>query len=496
VGTASVEPSSSSARSGAAWTLGAFLFSNLVRLGSNLLLTRLLFPEAFGLMTLVQAFMQGLTLLSDLGISVAIIQNPAGAQPRFLDTAWTVQVIRGAVLWGLSWAIALPLASLYGEPRLVWLIPGVGLTMLLSGFEATNLAMGQRTMQLRSLALMDMLCGLLGTLATLGSVVVHRHFFGPYHPSAVWAIVVGMNATALARTVYSHFLLPERRRHRWALSPDALQALSTLGRWIILSSGLMFLVAQADRLIFGKLIPLNLLGIYGIAAMLAGLPQLAAGHLIKALVLPTMSRAAEDFGALRAAVRRLHPFVLIIGGTLTSGLMACGPLLTDLLYDDRYSDVGWILRLLTFATWFHFLECFHSTVTLAQGRSKWLAAANAAKLVPMLVLLPLGFQLDGFRGALIGLVVSEVPKYAAAQLGVSLHKLGTLGVDLLMTVLVLVTSSAGILTGEALKAGGMKVAALFAAGLVTAALWGGIALYRWFGERTQRRVAAEGLSTS
>ena len=87
---------------GSAMTIISFGGQNVLRLGSNLILTRLLFPEAFGLMALVQVFMGGLQMFSDLGIQASIIQNSRGDDPDFLNTAWTIQVIRGTCLW-LFW---------------------------------------------------------------------------------------------------------------------------------------------------------------------------------------------------------------------------------------------------------------------------------------------------------------------------------------------------------------------------------------------------------
>ncbi|MFN3500356.1 MAG: oligosaccharide flippase family protein, partial [Pannonibacter indicus] len=60
----------------------------LLRLASNLALTRLLFPEAFGLMALIQTFMVGLQMFSDIGIRPSIIQNKRGEEADFLNTAW------------------------------------------------------------------------------------------------------------------------------------------------------------------------------------------------------------------------------------------------------------------------------------------------------------------------------------------------------------------------------------------------------------------------
>jgi len=85
---------------GAAFTSGGFVLSQGMRFASNLILARLLFPEAFGLM----ALMTGLTMLSDTGVPQSIMQNKRGEDPDFLNTAWTLNLMRGVVLWLIACA--------------------------------------------------------------------------------------------------------------------------------------------------------------------------------------------------------------------------------------------------------------------------------------------------------------------------------------------------------------------------------------------------------
>ena len=83
----------------------------MIRFARSLILTRLLFPEAFGLMTLVGAVMYGLAMVSDAGIAAAIVRDKRGDDSDFLDAVWTLQVCRGLLLWGGACALAYPLAS-------------------------------------------------------------------------------------------------------------------------------------------------------------------------------------------------------------------------------------------------------------------------------------------------------------------------------------------------------------------------------------------------
>src|SRR5688572_30143338 len=80
---------------GSIWTFAGYGASQVIRLASNLILARLLFPDVFGLMALVNVFIGGLAMFSDIGIGPAIIQNKRGNERTFLNTAWTIQIGRG-----------------------------------------------------------------------------------------------------------------------------------------------------------------------------------------------------------------------------------------------------------------------------------------------------------------------------------------------------------------------------------------------------------------
>lgn len=126
------------------FTLGGYASGQFLRLASNLILTRLLFPEAFGMMALVSVLMQGLAMFSDVGVGASIMQSKRGDDQKFLDTAWTIQVIRGTLLWAVACLMAIPVANLYGEPLLAWILPCAGVTLFIAGFNPTRLETANR----------------------------------------------------------------------------------------------------------------------------------------------------------------------------------------------------------------------------------------------------------------------------------------------------------------------------------------------------------------
>ena len=108
------------------WTLAGTVAGQILRFASNLILTRLLFPQAFGMMAIASAILAGLEMLSDLGVGPSIVRNPQPTR-AFLDTLWSMQVARGWLQWAVSLMIAYPIALWYGERALVYLIPAIGL---------------------------------------------------------------------------------------------------------------------------------------------------------------------------------------------------------------------------------------------------------------------------------------------------------------------------------------------------------------------------------
>ena len=94
--------------SGAFWTLGGYGGSQIIRFVTTMALTRLLAPELFGIMLIVNTIRTGVELLSDIGIAQSVIRSPDGERPAFYNTAWTLQILRGGLIALVCAGAALP----------------------------------------------------------------------------------------------------------------------------------------------------------------------------------------------------------------------------------------------------------------------------------------------------------------------------------------------------------------------------------------------------
>jgi O-antigen/teichoic acid export membrane protein len=422
----------------AVWSFAGFGASQVIRLGSNLVLTRLLFPEAFGLMAIAGVLMQGLMLFSDIGIGPSIIQNEKGEDRRFLDTAFTMQAVRGLVLTILSTVLAWPFAVFYDEPRLFAIVVVVGASSLVQGLNSTKVFTVGRRLDLKRLTLLELASQILGAIAMIAWALVSPTY---------WALAAGGLVTPLAKMLLGHLAIPgPRDGFDWHV-PSA-RALAGFGRWIFLSTVMTFFAGQSDRLIFAKLVPLELLGVYSTAAMLAMMPPTLFGVIERRVVFPVYSTVHREGRALAPAFLRMRGGFLAGGGVLCAALIAAGPALIELLYDDRYREAGWMVQALTLGTWLNLLEMTYGAAHLATGRARWVAAASFAKVVGIVAGVTIGHTLGGFVGAVLGFSLSEAARYAVLAVGGRRMGLPGLGQDALYTLGIAVTALAGQWAGQ------------------------------------------------
>lgn len=418
-----------------AWTILSYGVNQILRLAGNLILARLLFPEVFGLMTLVNAFMQGLEMFSDLGVGPSILQSRRGEDPVFLRTAWTIQILRGLVICLLSAAVAYPLSEFYHQPEVLALLPVVGLNQAIFGFRTTATFVANRQLKLGRLTALDLFCQILA-LATMILIAWK-------YPS-VWALVLGGLASSITFTITGHFLLPGIS-HRFAWDPESRVELVRFGRWIFLSTIFTFFASQGDRLILGRFLDMTQLGIYSIAFGLAQVQVSIAGMLSSKVLLPLYSRLEYDdpYWAL-LKIKRVRRGLLALSILPAACLIVFAHPLIHLMYDARYQEAGWILRFLAIGALPAMLEHSISPILLAKGDSRRMMFFNLIKSILFLVLMAVGGYLKGMAGLIGGYVLSQYLQYPMLIVCIRRYQVWTPALDLAYIATALAAAAAGM----------------------------------------------------
>ena len=392
------------------WVLIGFIVGQAFRLVGNLILTRLLTPDAFGIMAMAMVVQGIISLCSDIGLQQTIIQSRNAGNPSFLNTAWTLSIFRNFLIWSTCAIIALglhfaglwgwlPLGSVYANPILPAVIAVTSLSAIIQGFQSLNICFANRILDMKRITLIDLysqFCGI--------SLMI---FFG-WLTHSVWSLVVSNLVVTAVTTILTHLWLQgPRSRIEWDW--NVLHELFHFGKWIWLSSAINILATSSDRLLLGGWIGATGLGYYSIANNLASVLDGIGARLFSSVSLPTMSEVArsqpdrvpELFFRMRWAADAAY-----VGSA--GFLFGSAQGIIGLLYDARYAPAGQMLQWLSFGLLFTRYGLAMNTY-IALGRPNYLSVINLTKLVSLFSLVPALFYLFGVQGAILGIAFHMAP---------------------------------------------------------------------------------------
>ena len=463
---------------GAIVTVLGYGGTQIIRFGSNLVLTYLLFEEAFGVMALIQSLIIGLHLFSDIGVGPSIIQHRRGDDERFLNTAWTIQLVRGFVLWGIALALAAPASAFFrdpGGPDLFWFMIVASLMAPIEGFTSTSVYTLNRHLAMVRYTMIEIGLQLVTVLVTIVWALISP---------TVWALVGGCLAGGLFRVLMTHWM--NHFRHRLTFDREAFRDLIKFGRWILLSTLLVFVADHAQPIILKTLTKFDELGVYNLAMQMALLAPMVITRITSQVFFPAFSRLIENKVDFRAPFRAWRRILYLVGGYLIAGMMATGVPVIDFLYLPRWIEAGWMLQLVAIGMWFSIMEAPSESALLAMGHSKWMALGNLSKVIGIAVLVPIGFHYLAFPGAVLGLALSNAVKYLTVAVAARSHDLPVLRHDFLFSVWVAITGGGIYYLCEYLASGrfpdepgpGLNAMSVSAIGIAAVTLlWAPVALF-------------------
>ena len=332
----------------AGWMTLGQIAEIIIRLGSSLILTRLLDPSAYGLIATVMVFMSFVVMLSDLGVGAMVIADERGDEQEFVSTLWTMQLLRGFILallfalLSLLWIYAqknawIASSSTYANPLLPQISLLLALWLAVNGLASLNEFRLIRHLEQGPVARLDIANKLFTTFATLILAFAFR---------SVWAIALAIVLGGIVRTIATHYYFkgpPMLFRLDW----KEMKRVLLLSRWVAVNSLLTVLSTQADKAVVGYRFGLDILGVYSIALGLMSAATVIVGQFSTNLGVPViralLDRPADERKKAYYRVRMLADAYCIAAGM---GMVLLGPLFFKIAYDPRYEMGGTLLAFL------------------------------------------------------------------------------------------------------------------------------------------------------
>jgi lipopolysaccharide exporter len=390
-------------RNETAATVFCFAGGAAIKLVSSVVLTRLLYPEAYGIIGMLAAVMFIVEMMSDIGVVGLLIRHVRGNDPVFIHTLWTMRLIRNLINGSILLLAAPYIAGLYETPELQHALQIFSAYYLLKSIESMSFITLIRDQRSRVVSYFELLSAFLSMLFVLVFTYFRRDHYG---------MVLGMLLTQALTTVFSYCvrdaLVPRIRFDR-----EAIRELFGWAKYVAPSSYLCIGATQFDRMVFLKLFDLRQLGLYNLAGGLSGPVEGLVTKLSRFVLYPRFAEYVRgDPSNLRQRVyseNRKTVFAMIALPVLVGG---SAEIIVRILFDPRYIEAGLIAQAFCVRALLLAFYAPSEDLLMARGDTRTVMIGNALRFAWIVPATLVGYQLFGFKGFLAAVALDVLPALA------------------------------------------------------------------------------------
>jgi PST family polysaccharide transporter len=285
--------------------VGAKGFAFVIRIASIMILGRLLDPTDYGLFTMVMAFTGILSMFAGFGLFQAAVQRSSLSDEESTSLFW-MNVAFGGLLSLMTIAAAPLVSRFYHEPRLLAVTEVVGASFIITGAGVQYSVLLHRRMLFGVKAVIECVALLIGTVVSIGMAMTGYGY---------WALV-SMTVTLPLATTVGLWIATGWIPGMPMIAPHSSSMLR-FGLGATMTGFLSYLSGNADKLIIGRVLGTEALGLYGRAFNLINFPGDNLNGTIGEVAFAALSRAKDDPERLRRYFLKFYSLVVTLSLPLT-----------------------------------------------------------------------------------------------------------------------------------------------------------------------------------
>lgn len=318
----------------AVWTFALRAMGQVFYFTRLVVLARVLSPDDIGLMGFALLALTTLESFTQTGFFQAMVQK-RGDVKEYLDTAWTINGLRGLVLCVLLVLSAPYVGMFFNTPAAVPIVRVIAISFLIGGWSSMGLMYFSKEMELNKRFYYELGGKLADFIVAIVAVLILRN---------VWALVFGLLAGEITRLVLSYCLHPYRPRFRfeWA----KIRELSGFGKWIMASSFLFFILTNGDSIVVGRLLAASALGFYQMAYRIANAPTTEITYVIAQVAFPAYSKLQDNLLKLREAYLKVLQLTAFISIPLAMAIFVLAPEIVQIFLGQKWMPMVPVMQVL------------------------------------------------------------------------------------------------------------------------------------------------------
>ena len=349
--------------------------SQIVQLVVSIILARILEPTDYGIIALLNVFINILNVLLNCNLGTALVQKKNADKLDF-STVFFAQIFLSAVLYAVLYFCAPYIARYYSDSRMVSMLRVLGIVILISGVRNIQNSFVSKTMQFK----LFFLTTLIGTLisAAVGIVMAKRGF-------GAWALI----AQTISNNLISAILLWifVKWRPIKAFSFSRLKGLFSFSWKLIVSALLERVDTSLRALIIGRKYSSSDLAFYDKGQ---SWPVIIVDNInasIDSILFPIMSNEQDKIETVKNMTRRAIKTSTYVITPILMGLAAVGEPLIKLILTEKWLPCHMYQSIFCIAYIFYPISTANLNAIKALGRSDIFLKLQIIKTIFSLVII-------------------------------------------------------------------------------------------------------------
>jgi lipopolysaccharide exporter len=422
---------------GGTWLGAGSAAEQVARFARNMILTRILAPNAFGAMAIVMSCSSIIGTLTDVGQRAAVIQNPRGREKAYLNAGWWMGMGRAVCMYGIIFVAAPFVGHFYGNAELCGLLRVALLSTLFEGAMSPRSILPEKNMKFGRWMVISnggAICGVITTVIL------------SFYIRDVWALAIGSCSENFFRCLLSYILCPGLPSLGW--DRHVVRELYKFSRAVVGLSFLNLIFSRTDIFVMGKLYSTTTLGLYTMGVMLVQTPSSFLTKMMGQILFPSFAHVQDDKDRINRILIETTSWMILLGLPWVVAIYLCYQSLLTVIYGARYIAAAGPLAVAAIVVFLNVLNAAITCVFNGIGLPALHRRAVAASAVVMLIAIYPACRLLGVVGgqvsALLAIILSyilqvvrmrgltglDLLRYGKAFVPAALGSLGMLGLVL------------------------------------------------------------------
>ena len=385
---------------GGTWLGAGSVAEQAVRFGRNMILTRLLAPNAFGAMAIVMSCSSIVGTLTDVGQRAAVIQNPRGREDAYLNAGWWMGMGRAICMYAIIFTVAPFVGRFYGNSELCALLRVALMSTLFEGAMSPRSILPEKDMRFgRWMAISNggAICGVITTVIL------------SFYLRDVWALAIGACSENAFRFLLSYILCPGLPSLGW--DRHVARDLYKFSRAVVGLSFLNLIFSRTDIFVLGKLYSTTTLGLYTMGVLLVQTPSSFLTRMMGQILFPSFAHVQDDKERINRILVGTTSWLILLGLPGVVAIYLCGHSLLTVIYGARYAAAFAPLAVAATVVFLNVLNAGITCVFSGIGRPELHRRAVAASAVAMLIAIYPACKLFGVVGGQVAALLAIILSY-------------------------------------------------------------------------------------